>query len=130
MAKNKPKAAKNCEIKPWLSERLDHKEGRYIQVGNSLMLSKRFQVLKPNTRFLYLCMALESGGKPNVQFSHGAAQKYGIPSTSFERAAKELQEAGFISLEIDEERSQFKTNIYRFINDWKLKPAPHFGEGK
>ena len=43
-------------IKPWLSARLDCKEGRFVQVGNSLLLSKEFQALTAGARFLYLCI--------------------------------------------------------------------------
>ena len=50
-------------IKPWLSARLDCKEGRFVQVGNSLLLSKEFQALTAGARFLYLCMTMESAGK-------------------------------------------------------------------
>lgn len=54
-------------IKPWLSARLDCKEGRFIQVGNSLLLSKEFQALTAGARFLYLCMTMESGGRERLR---------------------------------------------------------------
>lgn len=72
---------------------------------------------------------MESAGKPTVKFSHGSAKKYGISGSSFDRAAKQLVDAGFVSLEPDEERAQFKANVYRFSNTWKSAPAPHFEEG-
>ncbi len=113
------RTARNVAISPWLSARLDCREGRYIQVGNSLLLSKQYQALNASARFLYLCMALESGGRPSVRFSHGAARKYGIASSTFERSAKELTDAGFIRLELDEERAQYAANTFRFTDCWK-----------
>ena len=50
-------------VLPWLTARSDGKEGRFIQVGNSLLLDKRVQKLSGNALRLYLCMAMESGGR-------------------------------------------------------------------
>ncbi len=124
------KSAVNCNIKPWLSARPDCKEGRYIQVGNSLLLSDTFQNISAGARWLYLCMALEAGGRQTVKFSHGSAKKYGIPYTTFDRTVKILREAGFIELIEDEDHSQFRANEFRFSSQWKANPAPYFGEGK
>ena len=51
---------------------------RFIQVGNSLLLSKQFHALSTGSRFLYFCMAMESGGRKNfilpqkdVKMAHG-----------------------------------------------------------
>lgn len=73
-------------------------------------------------------MMMESAGKPLLKYSHGTAKKYGFPSTSFDRAIKELKECGFIELVQDDEHAQFKANEYRFVSKWKAAPAPHFGE--
>lgn len=124
------RVAQNVPIKSWLSAKLDSREGRFIQVGNSLLLSKEYQNLSGVAKNLYLCMAMECGGKNAYTFSAGAAKKYGISKSSFERAKKELQVKKFIQLLLDEERSQFKACTFRFINGWKEKAAPHFGTGK
>ena len=122
MSKRRYKSAKNVPIRPWLSAREDCREGRFIQVGNSLLLSKRFQALKANSRLLYIALAMESGGQPQVTLSHGGAErKYGISRSTYDRAVKELIEAGFIKQELDEFRSQFRTNEFSFINTWKTK---------
>ena len=115
------KAATNCTIRPWLSERKDCREGRFIQVGNSLLLSKAFQRLNGNAKHLYLCMALESGGNRDVKFTHSQAKKYGISSTSFDRSVKELQDHRFIELITDGSgfRPQYAPNVYRFTFEWK-----------
>ena len=128
MARNR--AAQHCSIKPWLTAKTDCKEGRFIQVGNSLLLSAQFKALKHTTKVLYLGMTMESGGKPSFKFAHSAAKKYGISPTTVDRAIKELQNTGFIILVPDEDRSQFKTNVFRFSNDWKSKPSPHRGDIK
>ena len=123
------RCAKNVELKPWLSGNKDCKDGRFIQVGNSLFLSKAFQGLHAKAQFLYLCLTLESSGKPIVRFSHGAARKYGIAGTTFDRSIKELRDSGFVELVEDDVMGQFSANEYRFTMRWKSKPAPHFGEG-
>ena len=51
-------------IVPALSAKVDNKK-RFIQVGNSLLLSKQFHALSTGSRFLYSCMAMESGGRKN-----------------------------------------------------------------
>ena len=53
-------------IVPPLSANVDNKEKRFIQVGNSLLLSKQFHALSTGSRFLYFCMAMESGGRKNL----------------------------------------------------------------
>lgn len=50
----------------WITKKkVDNKEKRFIQVGNSLLLSKQFHALSTGSRFLYFCMAMESGGRKN-----------------------------------------------------------------
>lgn len=91
------KSAKNCNVLPWLSGRADCKEGRFLQVGNSLFLSKEYQELSAGSKNLYLCMCLESGGRREFTFPLSAAtKKYGIPAASFRRYVEELVKAGFI----------------------------------
>ena len=124
------KAARNVTISPWLSAKPDCREGRFLQVGNSLLLSEEYHRLTANAQVLYLCMAMEAAGKPAVKFSHSAAKKYGMAGTTFDRAVKQLREAGFIDLVQDDNLYQFATNEYRFSTRWKSKPAPHFGEGQ
>ena len=69
---------------------------------------------------MYFAIAMEAGGKQSVRFSHGDAErKYGIPSSTYDRAIKELIAAGFIRQELDEFRSQYRKNEFVFINDWK-----------
>ena len=62
-------------MRPWLSANVDCKDGRFIQVGNSFLLSKRVQALSAGARITYLCMAMESGGKPTFEFPKAAAEK-------------------------------------------------------
>lgn len=113
---------------PWLSARLDGKEGRFVQIGNSLLLDKRFQALSAGARQLYICIALESGGKQEVEFPHGAARKYGFASTSFDRYVKELQNHGFLEKVGAGNFWQYAPSVFRFSVSWKLDPAPHLGD--
>lgn len=118
------------ELKPWLTAKQDCKEKRFIQVGNSLLLDKRYQRLSTGAKCLYQCMCMESAGKREFQFPHGAAKKYGIASSSFDRQSKELQQAGFIEKIEDGNYAQYAPAVYRFSLLWRTKPAPQFGEGK
>jgi len=123
------KAAVNCDMRPWLSAKRDCREQGFIQVGYSLFESKAFNSLKPGAQMLYLRMAKEAKGRQTVTLSHSRAVKYhGIASTSFDRYITELCEAGFITLEDDDNRYQYAANVYRFSNAWKANPAPQFGD--
>lgn len=104
-------------IKPWLSARSDCKEGRFIQCGNSLLLSNEFQGLTAGARFLYFCMAMESGGKREFVFPLTSAKKYGIAKNSLTRQIAELKEAGFIHVQSMANLRQ--PNEYCFSFDWK-----------
>ena len=117
------KTAAQADIKPWLSAKPDCKEGRFIQLGNTLLLSKVFQALNPSTQMLYISLAMESGGKRDVILSRSNAKKYGIAASTYSRAIKELSETGFIK--VDLKRGRYEANRFEFISDWKNgNPAP------
>lgn len=111
------KAARNCNILPWLSARGDSSEGRFLQIGNSLLLSKSFQALSAGAQVLYLCMSMESAGRREFVFPRTAAKKYGIPPRSLLRYVAELTDAGFI------DKTSLKNlrqpNEYQFSFRWK-----------
>lgn len=123
------KAAKHCNIKPWLSARPDCTEGRFIQVGNSLLLSHKtnagtegnaFLKLTPNARLLYLDMCLEAGEQRQFIFPKAAAKKYGFTETTFRRGVNELSHKGFIA--VNSVRTTREPNIYQFLSEWKTQP--------
>ena len=114
------KAAQNCTVLPWLSEKQDCKEGRFLQVGNSLLLSKRFQALPPTAQILYIVMANESGRNRSFEFPQTAAKKYGFAPTTFRRAVDELIKAGMITKQSGQ--SARAPNLYEFCFDWKKQP--------
>lgn len=62
------KAAKNVELRPWLPANKDCRDGRFIQVGNSLLLSDAFKRLKGSEHKTYFSLCMESGGKPDSNF--------------------------------------------------------------
>lgn len=113
------KLAKNCNILPWVSGKADCKEGRFIQIGNSLLLSKEYQALSSGAGRLYLCMAMESGGKREFNFTRGIGKKYGFAVSSYERYVKELKTQGFIEQIDNPDMAQYAPGSYRFIFDWK-----------
>jgi len=102
----------------WLSAKSDGFDHRFIQVGNSLLLSKAFQELSYGAVFTYLCMAMESAGKIEYIFPRSAARKFGISDSSAERYIKELIRKGYITLK-SSGRTVRQPNVYRFCFDWK-----------
>lgn len=113
------KSARNCTILPWLTEKWDGKEGRFIQVGNSLLLSKKFQALGQGRQLLYLCMALESGGKQEFKFTHGTAKKYGFAASTYDKYLSELCAAGFVEKIEYPGMAQYAPVTLKFSNRWK-----------
>lgn len=112
-AKNKVRST----LVPWLSARESCKEGRFIQVGNSLLLSKEFQKLHSGSQFTYFAMCMEAGISRYFTFPLGAAKKYGISGKSFRRYVAELEEKGFIKKQSG--MNQRKPNRYSFSFGWK-----------
>lgn len=115
---------------PWLSGRIDNKDGRYIQVGNSFHLDKRVHALGHTARLLYECMCQEAGGQREVVFTRGTARKFGFPKATFERNVQKLIDCGFLTLKENAERSQYAPNIYRFSLEWKITSAPQIDTNK
>ncbi len=111
------KAAKSCTILPWLSAKADNAESRFVQAGNSLMLSPRFQRLSAGARVLYLSMCMDSAGRREFTFTLSSARKYGFPQTSFRRYVEELIEESF--LERESGANARLPNLYRFNLRWK-----------
>ncbi len=112
------KTAKNCQILPWLSEKPDNSEGRFIQVGNSLLLSERFGKLSASAQRLYLCSAMEAGGRREFTFPAATMKKYHFPRSTAQAALNELTQHGFIEL-ISSGKITREPNLYRFSFQWK-----------
>ena len=105
-------------IVPALSAKVDNKEKRFIQVGNSLLLSKQFHALSTGSRFLYFCMAMESGGRKNFILPQKDAKKYGIAPSSLRKHINELETARFIR--VFSGKPTREPNRYEFCQGWKL----------
>lgn len=120
-----PRRRSGATLLPGLSAKLDGKEGRFLQVGNSLLLDPGFQFLTSGARWLYLCLAMEAGGKKTVAFSRGVtARKYGVPKNSFSRYMSELIQEGFITKLEGGDFLQFAPAVYEFSMAWKSRSAP------
>ena len=119
MSKRRPKAATQVDIDPWLSANADNREGRFIQVGNSFLLSKHYQSLSLSARCMYICMTMESGGKRKFEFPKSAGKKFGFPYTSYTRNLKELLDNQFIKC-TQKNGNLRKANVYEFCMDWKI----------
>lgn len=104
-------------LPPWASERIDGSDKRFIQIGNSLLLSPKYNSLTLGSRHLYLCMIMEAGGNKNFKLPKSAAKKYGVPSSSLRRYIDELVSAGFIIRHSMANLRQ--ANEYEFCGEWK-----------
>lgn len=104
-------------ITAWMSAKADNKEKRFIQVGNSLLLSKEFQKLGVGARCLYMCMAMESAGKRGFEFPLSSAKKYGFGNSTLRRYIAELEEAKFIT--VNSMKNVRRPNEYAFSLEWK-----------
>ena len=104
-------------ITAWMSAKADNKEKRFIQVGNSLLLSKEFHKLGVGARCLYMCMAMESAGKRGFEFPLSAAKKYGFGNSTLRRYIAELEEAKFIT--VNSMKNMRRPNEYAFSLEWK-----------
>ena len=63
-----------ADLKPWLTNKAPGSKtnGRFIQVGNSLLMNTQFQELSTGAKYLYLCMAMEAGSKMISHFQRGS----------------------------------------------------------
>lgn len=119
-----PRKKTGRTIVPWLTAKPDGREKRFIQVGNSLLLSKSFQALGPGPQHLYLCMAMESGGRQTFRFPRTTALKYGITPSSLARYVTKLEEKGF--LQVYSRKRLRQPNDYLFTLSWRAVPPPSF----
>ena len=118
-----PKCKSKPTIVPWLSAKQDNREKRFIQVGDSLLFSKAFRELHVGARYLYFCMAMESGGKRDFRLPTAAAGKYGIKPSSFWTYVRELEDKRFVVSRSNKHLRQ--PNDYSFSDGWKtISPVP------
>ena len=117
------KAAPNCAIPFWMSAKQDCRENRFVQLGNSLLLSPEFQQLSMGARCLYICTAMEAGGRRNFTFPQSAATKYGINPRSMRRYLQELISTGFVEVETSGRWTR-ESNRYLFSMRWRGQQSP------
>lgn len=106
------------ELLPWLSANPDGHEGRFVQIGNSLVLSNSFHKLTPSAQFMYLCMCMESAGKRDFKFPESAMKKYGIIPRTGRRCLEALIEHGFVECSCSGKNTRTASD-YRFSFKWK-----------
>lgn len=101
---------------------MDGKERRFIQFGNTILFDPAYQSLSAGAKHLYLCFAMECGGKREFIFPQAAAPKYGIAPRSFRRHVDELTAAGFITKQSG--ATARLPNAYQFSFEWKQAKPP------
>ena len=107
----------------WVTATLDGREGRFVQLGNTMLTGKnsKFKTLPAGAQMLYIDMVMEAGGKREFEFSLSSATKYGIAKGTFERNKKLLITNGFVEC-IENNAHRWQKNKYRFSFCWR-EPA-------
>ena len=59
---------KENKFAPWITNNADRKEGRFIQLGNSLLLNPAVLNLSDKAFRVYVNMLLEAGGKKEFSY--------------------------------------------------------------
>lgn len=108
-------------IKRWLTASANQKEGRFIQVGDTLVHNKRFISLTVGARYFYLLAAMEAAGERNFQFPASRMEALGIPVRTGRRHLQELEAAGFIEI-IRSGKNTRTENDYQFCFRWLEPP--------
>lgn len=111
-----------AELRWNASANADCREGRFIQVGNSLLLCDAFKALSPGARALYFAMLMEAGGRDEFQLPKSDLKKYGFPERSARRYIEELREAGFITWSSG--WTVREPNDYKFSPTWRTPKGP------
>jgi len=108
---------KKTPFAPWESTKSDGIEQRYIRYGNSQLLHEAVLNLSHSAFRVYTYMRLESGGRIEFEFPRTKFIKI-VSRDGFQRAVKELVEAGFIDV-TEQNANLRKANKYRFSSRWK-----------
>ena len=122
-----PRRKSHPTMCPYLTARSgvgNDQEKRFIQVGTSLLHSKKFQYLSAAAKYLYFCMSMNAAGKFDFTFSKCDAIRYGLSYSTFLRSKNELIDSGFIRV-VQNGRISRTPNRYAFTLGWKqASPAP------
>ena len=114
---------------PWLTVNPSgshENEKRFLMIPANMLFANNstgfsFPKVRTSSYKLYLCMAIESGGKRIFEFSHTDAKKYGFNLNTFDSCVRELIDKNTIEVIDDPDRSQFKTKQFKFTPEkWKV----------
>lgn len=122
------KKNKDRSFLPWLTTNpngFHENEKRFLQIPQNMFFANSkfgFPEMNYSSKWLYLCMACESGGEREFKFSHSTAKKFGFNKNTFDKCVKELIEKKLIEVIEDPDRNQFKSKQFRFTpEEWKLE---------
>lgn len=116
---------KKTPFPSWTTKTSNGIEKRYIRIGNSLMLSKVYQMLSNSAKVIYSYMLLESGSNREFEFTASIYLKLMSRDTFF-KARNELIEKGFIEIKQNNANIR-KANVYAFSEAWKEKDKEERG---
>jgi len=103
---------------PWATGLQNGKcDGRFLQIGNSLLFADQVKQLPGEALRLYMAMMNEAAGHKQFEFTQARAKQYGMSTTAFHKNVKLLEQRKFIK--IDSGWNTRTPNRYEFIFDWK-----------
>ena len=103
----------------------EHEKIGYAKVGSSVLQSGPFNELTPTAQIVYVKLLAISHDDRGFSISYGNMEKnWKVSKSSFQRALKDLEEAGFIERQkIDhcDGELQYQTSVYCYVTKWKKR---------
>ena len=93
-----------------------HKD-KHIRLTKSMLDSKVFKSLKPNSKILYMYMKLWACGNDEFDYSISLGNNI-VSSSTVISSIRELVEKGFIERVYFSNGGGHKSNRYKFSNNW------------
>ncbi len=120
MSRSRIKTAPVCA---WTTPETDtRKVVSWTAIDSELLYHPAVAALERVSFKTYILLILEAHGKQEFTCPYTVADKCRIPKSSYERALKELQAAGFIRVASGAATRQ--ANTITFLNDWKSRSPP------
>ncbi len=124
--KGRPKVLAQQDFPAWkTASSTQHEKIGYSKVGASLLQSGPFNDLSSSTQIVYVKLLAISHDDAGFSISYGNMKRHWkVPKSTFQRALKDLENAGFIERvedELADGKPQYQTQIYRYSTEWKKR---------